>query len=963
MSFRTFTPSRGRVGFWSLAASLIAWASTAASLLAAPFFVDYSAKPNPSALMAYPVCVLSPNAKLDIAALPKQRPELYAYVSVVEVAASATYRKQVEALKIPVAATNREWDSLVMDITHPAWTQFVVQELAGEAVKKGFDGFFLDTVDSFNRILEQQPQRAAEVRAGMVSLVKALKTAYPAKKIMLNRGFEIWEELKGSFDSMMIESVFRSWKPGTREFLPAKAEDTAYLMAHINKLKAANIPVFILDYVGPGMLKEAKEAAEKIEKAGCHALVTTPELEGCALAPLHRVPRRVLVLFGEEPAASETPLVWPADAQAASTLQMPLEWLGYEADYLNPSVDALPERVSDEYAAVILDFDLNLPIMREPEITTWLIDQHRHGKRLVFCGSPHFSDSAMRQVFEALGVQGNGDAVRPVTQLRVAHQDPKANFENKTPVSPVSFLDLRSPAGSRVFTAVEGTDHTGKKVRFDAVFTSPWGGMMLAPYVFFRRSDYEHMWLFDPFEFLRTALATPEWPVPDTTTKAGRRIFYSHIDGDGFRNDSRAVIGKKSGEVILEDIIKKYPYPFTCSVIEAEIRALAKDQDPKEEPLLVKLSREMFALPNVEAGSHSYTHPFYWQENDKTSALYTEDNLELKPEIDVSKINLEREITGSIKYIESTLLPPGKKVEIFLWSGNCRPGEEALAICDRLGIENINGGYVIITKKNPSLTKVSPRSMMWGDRLQVFCSHENDNIYRGVWTETGKEGAQKIPFFSGFMHAVDSFQRTETPLRLKPVNIYFHFYSGDNLAALRALKSLFDWAATQPLHAVTAKQFTRIVKDARRTELFQDTDGSWLISNHGESTNHRIRSGDGYPDLAASEGVLGSADAGAYRYIHSSGRPLTRLRLTATPPIHLGLESSTAPIQFTERSAKTAAFATLDFREAEVILAGAPPHITVEAEINGVRSNIASDRQGRILLHLPRAAQVRIRVL
>lgn len=41
-------------------------------------------------------------------------------------------------------------------------------------------------------------------------------------------------------------------------------------------------------------------------------------------------------------------------------------------------------------------------------------------------------------------------------------------------------------------------------------------------------------WAIDPPSFLQRALALPPMPVPDATTENGRRLFFAHIDGDGF---------------------------------------------------------------------------------------------------------------------------------------------------------------------------------------------------------------------------------------------------------------------------------------------------------------------------------------------------------------------------------------------------------------------------------------------
>ena len=46
-------------------------------------------------------------------------------------------------------------------------------------------------------------------------------------------------------------------------------------------------------------------------------------------------------------------------------------------------------------------------------------------------------------------------------------------------------------------------------------------------------------WLIEPFAFFRRALLGDEYfPIPDVTTISGRRLYFSHIDGDGWNNIS-----------------------------------------------------------------------------------------------------------------------------------------------------------------------------------------------------------------------------------------------------------------------------------------------------------------------------------------------------------------------------------------------------------------------------------------
>jgi hypothetical protein len=60
-------------------------------------------------------------------------------------------------------------------------------------------------------------------------------------------------------------------------------------------------------------------------------------------------------------------------------------------------------------------------------------------------------------------------------------------------------------------------------------------------------------------------------PAPDITTENGRRLFFSHIDGDGFPSLAEFPGSPPAAEVLLKEILEKYRVPTTVSVIEAEV--------------------------------------------------------------------------------------------------------------------------------------------------------------------------------------------------------------------------------------------------------------------------------------------------------------------------------------------------------------------------------------------------------
>lgn len=314
-------------------------------------------------------------------------------------------------------------------------------------------------------------------------------------------------------------------------------------------------------------------------------------------------------------------------------------------------------------------------------------------------------------------------------------------------------------------------------------------------------------------------------PVPDVTTRDGRRLFYSHIDGDGFATPSSFKGHPLCAELIRERILKVFPFPITVSVIESEIRAQAAGYPTEQANRFADMARSIFALPNVQPASHSFSHPYQWDPKDPNPGIYTEPHMPLRPEIDYPVVDSVREIKGSIDYINETLLPKGKKVELMLWSGNCRPGEQALRVCRELGVENMNGGNTIVGRRYLGMAGIAARVMPWGDELQIHAANQNEFMYANGWTG---------PFFGGFADVIDTFERTDSQRRTKPVNVYYHFYSATSLSSLRASEKIHHWCAENDLHSVTALDYARIAKDAWRTRVFEKGPRHWVISNRGD---------------------------------------------------------------------------------------------------------------------------------
>jgi hypothetical protein len=446
------------------------------------FYFSTSDTVDQAVLEAFDLVILDPGSNTNLQRLKERGVRAYAYLSVVEVAPDAPYREQVRSQGIPILGQNEIWRSDLMEITDAKWPEFVRLKLAAEIAQKGFDGFFLDTVESVELLAAKQPARAQEFRDALTGLIRALKAQYPDKGLILNRGFKVWAGLREVIEGVLIESVFQTFDGQTKQFKAVDKESTEALLATAREIKAAGLNVFVIDYVDPADLSLAEATGRRITEGGFHALVTTPELEGRCLAPLREEPRRILVLYGSVEAALRLAVRWPADSVVAQYVQMPLEWLGYEVEYLNLTKQALPTELADKYAGVLFDRYVEVGLARETALVDWLVAQKNRGVKLVFFGTlPIKQPQQLERLVRAFALGGTAQQVDGLTNVTARVTAKPMNYEGSLVLLDTLFLDLRAPPQSEVLMSVQGVTKASQQYQFDAVSVTPWGGLALDP--------------------------------------------------------------------------------------------------------------------------------------------------------------------------------------------------------------------------------------------------------------------------------------------------------------------------------------------------------------------------------------------------------------------------------------------------------------------------------------------------
>ena len=216
-----------------------------------------------------------------------------------------------------------------------------------------------------------------------------------------------------------------------------------------------------------------------------------------------------------------------------------------------------------------------------------------------------------------------------------------------------------------------------------------------------------------------------------------------------------------------------------------------------------------------------------------------------------------------VTVIERKLMPDGKPVRSVLWSGDCLVGESAIAIAERGGYAHINGRGASMTRRSPTVTRMGPWTRPLGNRVQVYApiANENDPAFTDGWTKP----------YTGYRRVIGTFELTEAPRRLKPIGIYYHFYSGANRAGLNALKRVYRWVRRQTVFPVHVHEFTKKVKGMRRAAVARRPDGRWRVAGLGALRTLRVPAAAGLPRFAACRGVAGFRRVGDRRYLHLTG--------------------------------------------------------------------------------------------
>jgi hypothetical protein len=285
--------------------------------------------------------------------------------------------------------------------------------------------------------------------------------------------------------------------------------------------------------------------------------------------------------------------------------ELPLNHLGYILRYRDVRAGLLEPREAAHFAGVLTWFVG--PLTDGDAYLAWAARAAREGPRLVVLGDLGAVVTARNlqlanRVMSRFGLRHTGDYVSPADGSRITRRDHDLyEFECRLdPVLadyPIIETDSTEPTiGLQLAVPAHEGDKTSTLVAIGER-----GGFAAFNYEFcHQRPPLDRgKWLINPFAFFRAAMGARTFPIPDTTTVSGRRIYFSLVDSDGWSVPFESERGWQAHQIAAELVVRELIEPFPDLAVTVDLRdadTLRPGGDPARSRTLVE---HLLALPQV----------------------------------------------------------------------------------------------------------------------------------------------------------------------------------------------------------------------------------------------------------------------------------------------------------------------------------------------------------------------------
>ncbi len=186
---------------------------------------------------------------------------------------------------------NEQWDSWIVDVRDAEWRRILFETALPDIFKQGFDGVFLDTIDSSlsleNGVNSSDFPGTSEA---LKDIIAGMRNKFPGKFIIVNRGLPLLPDIAANIDFVVVESLFSFYAGHAKGYIYVDHDTRQILLNQVEKGTGFNkkLVVLTLDYAGEDDFKLAKEAIEFSRKRGFIPYVSTYLLDQIFLHTLNK---------------------------------------------------------------------------------------------------------------------------------------------------------------------------------------------------------------------------------------------------------------------------------------------------------------------------------------------------------------------------------------------------------------------------------------------------------------------------------------------------------------------------------------------------------------------------------------------------------------------------------------------------------------------------------------------------
>lgn len=213
--------------------------------------------------------VLSPDSPLDLQRLTRDDRLVLGYVSLGEV---DDRHPDFPALQREglVAEANPNWPhSRLVDVRSPRWRRFILEEELPKLISRGFNGLFLDGLDSAIFLEARDARRFAGAGPALVALLGEIRAFFPGVYLMANRGFELAGAYAPHVDAILAESLLTDYDFARQSYrLRGREEAAGYLPLLAAVRREHGVRIYSLDYWSPRDTRTVALIYREQEKRG-----------------------------------------------------------------------------------------------------------------------------------------------------------------------------------------------------------------------------------------------------------------------------------------------------------------------------------------------------------------------------------------------------------------------------------------------------------------------------------------------------------------------------------------------------------------------------------------------------------------------------------------------------------------------------------------------------------------------